>query len=48
MDIRNFKSDDADFFSASRTLRKHFENMLADFINFQPRLAFSPSVFCVL
>jgi len=34
MDIRNFKSDDPDFLSASRTLRKHFENMLADFINF--------------
>jgi len=34
MDIRNFKSDDADFFSASRVLCKHFENMLANFINF--------------
>jgi len=29
MDIRNFKSEDADFLSSSRTLRKHFENMLA-------------------
>jgi len=33
-DIRKHQGDDADFLSVSRTLRKHFENMLADFIAF--------------
>jgi len=32
--IREHQGEDADFLSASRTLRKHFENLLADFINF--------------
>jgi len=33
-DLREHHSGDADFFSTSRVLRKHFDNMLADFINF--------------
>jgi len=32
--IREHQGDDAEFLSSSRTLRKHFENMLADFTNF--------------
>jgi hypothetical protein len=33
-DIRDFHGDFAHFLQSSRTLRKHFENMLADFTNF--------------
>jgi len=33
-DNRDFHGDFAEFLQSSRTLRKHFENMLADFINF--------------
>jgi hypothetical protein len=32
--ISGHQGEDADFLSASRTLRKYFENMLAYFTNF--------------